>query len=188
MNWVVFAVALWLFLGLDYGLRDALQVGSLNIAPYFSMILLVFVSMWAAPRAVVIACLAVGVAYDLMFRVGVSGLDEPLVVLGPQALGALLAGYAALNLRGLVYKKNVLAVAFLATVATALSQIVVVALLTARSLWGDALFGSPVAELGQRLGSAAFTGLVAFVVGPLLAALRRLFAFHADTRSGFRIQ
>lgn len=187
MNWLVFVIAAWVSFGLEFGLRDALQLGELNISPHFAVILLVFVAMWAAPGAALSASVIIGIGLDLFYQLKLDDGSD-VVVIGPHALGCLLAGYAVINMRALMFRKNVLSIAFLSLVATALMQVVVVALLTARGAYDALVFGPAMAELGQRLGSAVYTGLVAFPLGAMLNVLRGVFRFQFERGSGFRIQ
>jgi len=187
VNWLVFAIAAWATFGLEFGLRDALQLGEMNLSPHFAVILLVFVAMWASPGIALTASVLIGLGLDLFYQLKLDDGGD-LVVVGPHALGCLLAGYAVVNMRALMFRKNVLSIAFLSLVATALMQVVVTALLTARASYDPLVFGPAIAELGQRLGSAAYTGLVAFPVGVVLNVLRRLFRFQSERGSGFRIQ
>lgn len=187
MNWVVFAIAAWITLGFEFGLRDALQLGDLNIAPHFAIILLVFVTLWSTRGAALAAALLLGVALDLFYQVKLNDGSD-IVVLGPHALGCLLAAYAVLNLRALMFRKNVLAIAFLSLVAAALAQVVVAALLTAHASYDAVEFGPAASELGQRLASAVYTGVVAIAYGALLGLFRRFFDFQSSRAGGFRIQ
>ena len=187
MNWVVFAIAAWVTLGFEFGLRDALQLGDLNIAPHFAIILLVFVTLWATQGAALTAGLLLGIALDLFYQVKLNDGSD-IVVLGPHALGCVLATYAVLNMRALMFRKNVLAIAFLSLVAAALLQVVVTALLTVRGSYDAVEFGSAASELGQRLASALYTGVVALAYGAILTIFRRFFDFQSSRAGGFRIQ
>lgn len=187
MNWVAFAIAAWITLGLELGLRDALQLGNLDVAPHFAVILLVFVGLWAAPNAALAAALILGAALDVFFQQKLSDATD-IVVLGPNALGGLLAGYTVLNLRAVMFRKNVLSLAFLCLVAGALMTIVATALLAIRSVYDDLLFGPAVAYLGQGLASALYTALLAIPFGFVLNLFRKPFHFQTERGSGFRIQ
>lgn len=187
MNWVVFAIAAWVTLGLEFGLRDALQLGAVNIAPHFAVILLVFVTLWSSQSAALAAGLLLGVALDLFYQVPLSDASS-VVVLGPHALGCMLAAYAVLNMRALMFRKNVLAIAFLSFVAAALMQVVVTAVLAVRGSYDMVEFGSAASELGQRLASAVYTGVVALAYGAVLGLFRRFFDFQSSRAGGFRIQ
>lgn len=187
MNWLVFAAATWVMFGLEIGLRDALQIGDLNISPHFAVILLVFVAMWASSGAALASGVMIGIGLDLFYQLKLDDGSD-VVVIGPHALGCMLAAYAVVNLRALMFRKNVLSIAFLSLVAAALMQIVATALLTARASYDPLVFGPAFGELGQRLGSAVYTAIVAFPLGFVLNLLRGAFRFQSERGSGFRIR
>ena len=49
MTWAVFAIAAWLLMGAELGVRHALALGPSWVAPSFVVPLLVFVAMFAQP-------------------------------------------------------------------------------------------------------------------------------------------
>jgi hypothetical protein len=65
----------------------------------------------------------------------------------------------------------------LAALCSVIVQIVVVACLSARSWWDPALAFHARPEVVTRLGSAAYTGVAALVIGPVLNFLTPLFGF-----------
>jgi len=187
MRWTVFAIAAWITLGLEWGLRDALQLGEVNIAPSFALILIVFVSLWARHAAALGACLIVGLVVDLLFQMRTED-GFPVVVVGPHALGFMLAGYTVLTLRALMFKRNIVSLAFLVVLTGVLAQILATFLLAVRASYDVVLFPDPLAEMGQRIASALYSGVVAIVFGGALNMIRPVFGFEADTRRGFRIE
>lgn len=186
MNPLAFGVALWVSLGLEWGLRDALELGSTGIAPRFAVVLLVFVCLWSSVRAGVIASLAVGVCLDLLYTVPAGG--QSVVVLGPHALGCLLAGAFALNVRAVIFRRNVLAVAVVVLVAAALVEIVATAALTVRAMYDPIGTAGPLERLLVGLGSAGYTAVVGIAYAWVLGLFRGVFGFPFDTKQGFRIQ
>ncbi|MEO1129086.1 MAG: rod shape-determining protein MreD [Planctomycetota bacterium] len=187
MRWTVFTIAAWITLGLEWGLRDALQLGDVRIAPSFVFVLVVFISLWARQTAAMGACLILGAVVDLLGQLPTSdGTD--VVVLGPHALGYLLAGYTVLTLRALMFRRNIISLAFLVLLTGVLAQILVTFLLGVRTVYDNVLFDQPLVELGQRLGSALYSAVLAIPFGAALNVIRPIFGFEADTRRGFRIQ
>ncbi len=167
MNWLVYAILAWIALGLEQGFRPALQVGSVNIAPSFVLILMVFVSLWVRASAVIPAAMILGACLDMLNKVPTS-TGETVVVLGPWALGCALAAFLILNLRAMVFRRNPLTLAVLCFIASFAAEVVVLAILMFRS-WYDILVLQPAAaELTQRLLTALYTGLVSILIGPLL--------------------
>ena len=167
MNWLVFALLSWLFLGLEHGFRSALQVGSLAIAPSFVMVLIVYVALWARTTSALGCAMALGFILDLLYPVPTSA-GETAVVAGPWALGCMLAAYTVINFRAMVFRRNPLTIAFLCILGSAVAHILVITILTLRSRYDVVVIPSASAELWQRLGSALYTGLLGLGVGPLL--------------------
>jgi cell shape-determining protein MreD len=187
VSWLPFAIAAWLALGLELGFADALQLGTVNVTPSFAMVLLAFVCLWSSPAAGMVAALILGVALDLTRTVSFEGGRE-IAVLGPNALGCLLAAYTVVTLRALMFRKNVLSLGFLAAIAAGLKSLVALALLEARSIYDPVMLDPALPALGQALGSAVYTGVVAMLLAPFLNLLRPLFDFHDAKRGAFRIQ
>jgi cell shape-determining protein MreD len=188
MNRVVFALAAWVFVGLEWGLRDVLQVGRLQVAPSFVLILAAMIGLWASPGAALGGALVLGVCLDLMYQIPHEGLKKDVVVLGPHALGLALGVIVILNVRALVFRKNTVTLAVLTGLAGAFAAVVVTALLSVRALYDPIQIGRPIAELGARCASALVTAGLALPVGFVLTRTRRLFGFATDRRGGFRIE
>jgi hypothetical protein len=115
------------------------------------------------------SALALGLGADLIWQHAGSG--EPITVLGPNALGFWVAAQFVLATRGLVVRRNPLAVGFLSIGAAAIGHIVVVAILTARHTYDLSLAWSPMGQLGARLLSSLLTGGAGLVLGVLLMPL-----------------
>jgi len=173
MNWAVFAIAAWLLFGAELGVRSAL--GPTWMAPSFVFPLLVFVALFTQPLTVYWAALTLGLVTDLTNLVEVTEGGGRLVIIGPYALGYLVAGQLVLTLRGVMIQRNPLTMAFLAIMASVVAHVVVVAFMTAHKVYGEPLAWSAGTELVRRLGVSVATGVSAFalslVLFPLSAAL-----------------
>jgi len=187
MNRVVFALVAWVFVGLEWGLRDSLQVGTLKVAPSFVLILSTMVALWASPGAAIGAAVVLGLALDMLHQIP-RGPGETVVVLGPNALGLMLGAYFVLNVRAVAFRKNTMTLAVLCLISGVLAAMVVTAALSIRSLYDPIQIDRPVADLGQRAASAVATFLLALPVGFVLTWARRIFGFASDRRGGFRIE
>lgn len=194
MNWLVFMVAAWAVLGVQWGFVHALQLGQSQIAPYLPLILVAWVAMWAAPAHAIGGALVIGMLYDIYAHLP-TNTGGTMVVLGPNALGCVLGAFLVLTLRGVMLRKNLITIMLLAGLSALLCQILVTTLLSIRAAIDNAasgagaeavLFGSPLGQLGIRSASAVYTGLVAAAVGPLLDVLRPLFSFPQAGPTGFR--
>lgn len=188
MNRVVFALAAWVFVGLEWGLRDALQIGRGNIAPSFVLVLATLVALWASPGAAIGGAVVLGLCLDMLHQVPVaSGVDD-VVVLGPNALGLALGAVVVLNLRALLFRKNTVTLAAMTLVTGIFAASVVTALLTVRAMYDPIVISRPAAELWNRVASTGATMVLALPVGFLLTRTRRVFGFATDRRGGFRIE
>jgi rod shape-determining protein MreD len=181
MSWAVFAITLWLGLGFDVGLRDALAVGQSGAAPRFVMVFLAFIAASAPKEAALWAGLATGLALDVLdLRTSPGG--GLVTTIGPNALGCATAAYAVVLLRASVMRKNPLALPMLAALATFLAGVVSVAILQTRSLYDPSLTFGAGAALVRTLFSALLTAALALPLGPLLLFVSPLFGFQHSGR------
>lgn len=187
MNWIVFAVFAWIAMAFETGFRDALQLGSTAISPSLAMILVAFVALWAPTRHALPAAIVVGLLLDFNDLISTTTGGEPVVVLGRHAIGCLVASYAVVTMRGMMFRRNVITIVVLSGVTMALTQIVAIAMLKFRSLYDVIIVSDAASQLGAQLGSAVYTAAIAFAVGPLLNKLKRLFGFAGGGRSSFRM-
>jgi cell shape-determining protein MreD len=178
MSWVVFAVGAWILLGFELGLKGSLHLGGTQIAPSFLAVYAVFIACSAPPRAAQWGCLILGALMDLTSPISPVGGGSVFTTLGPNALGSLLMCQLVLALRGLMFRRNPLTLAFLSAVGFALWQVVVTAVFTVRHMTGDPTAWTAGHELASRLGSAVYTGVVALPVSLALTIVMPAFAFQ----------
>lgn len=171
MNWVVFSLVLWGLMGLELGLKDALRLGETPVAPSFVMSLAVVVSLAAPTNAALWACLAIGVVLDLTNPIEVLAGGPDRTVLGPYALGHVLACQLVLTMRGLMMRKNVLTVGFLALFCSFVCHVVVTAILAIRLRYDHGVVFEPTQELMWRFGSSLYSGIAGIVLGAALLPL-----------------
>lgn len=187
MNWIFFAVISWIFFGMERGLKDALRLGDTTIAPSFVMILGAFIALSAPPLPALWGCLILGVVMDLTWGVEMKPESAPLDLLGPYALGMLLAGQLIITIRALMMRRNPLTVAFASFVGAIVCQVVVVAIVTLRGIMGDLTNWDASGQLLARMGAALYTGLVAIIISLLLFPLSGLLGFPSThPRRGMR--
>lgn len=177
MIWPVFIAALWLALGLDVGLRDALQLGT-SAAPSLTLILVSFVALWGPRMHAIYGAIVAGVCLDLMGARATPGATEAVTTVGPTALGAALGTYAVLTARAMVERTNILALPAMTVVLAALTHLVVVFCYSVRSGYDPAVSFEALPELGARGLSALYSGALAIPVGIVLTPMARLFGFH----------
>jgi len=177
VSWIVFSLGAWIMLGLEQGLRGSLELGTSGISPSFLAVYAVFIACSAPGRPAQWACLLTGLLVDLTSPLPRTDMGT-FTVAGPNALGALLMCQLVLALRGLMFRRNPLTLAFLSCVGFATWQAVVTAVYTIRALAGDPIDWSPASALGVRLASSLYTGVLAIPVALALLLLMPLFVFQ----------
>jgi cell shape-determining protein MreD len=181
VNWIAFAAAAWLCFGLELGLKSALSLGPTGagqVAPSFVVPLAVFIALSAPGLHTLWACLLLGLVMDLTW------IREQMVV-GPWALGFLLAGFLTLNVRGLMIGRNPVTMTVMSIAFAAVAALVVVAITTIRSWLYSAPASAPGADLAVRLASALYTGAAGLLMFFLLAAAAGVFRFQPATHRGW---
>lgn len=178
MNWIVFILNAWVLLGLEIGLKDALRIGETPVAPSFVMPLAVVVAIAAPSTSALWACLMLGMTLDLTNALEVTAGTTVRTVLGPYALGYVLAGQLVLTMRGLMMRKNILTVGFLSLFCSLVANIVVTAVFTVRSRYDPAVPFNASDELVWRLVSSLYTGLVGIVLGAVLLPMLGAMGLH----------
>jgi len=183
MNPLAAGILAYVLIGLELALRPALGLGDTGVAPSLVLPLVVFVAMSAqAPQALWMGLLT-GMAVDLLTKFPRAAADPITVTLiGPNAIGFLAAAYVTLTLRGLMIRRNPLSLVALTLAGGALAALIAVALITLRAQFDSAMLWSPTRELLSRLGWAAYSSAVAFVLFYVLRALSGVLGL-ADTSS-----
>ncbi|MBL0926818.1 MAG: hypothetical protein IBJ11_04090 [Phycisphaerales bacterium] len=189
MNWIVFILAAYGAFALEFGVRDALQLGHTAVAPHFVLVLLAFVGVWAPSTVVLWASLALGLGLDLFYAFPSASGGEEVVVVGPWALGCLAAGYTVLTMRPLMFRRGVMALGFLALCGSAVCAVVCVTLLTLRARFDASFTIDPAwSELGVRLANAVYTWALALALAVPLRAVKPVFGFPATGSGVFRAE
>lgn len=179
MRWIFFAIFAYLALALDFGLRPLLALGPERngVVPEFTLILAIYVGLWAPSTMVGWCCLILGAATDLLNVRGVvpgaeASYDTVGAILGPYALAFLVGGYAIVQTRALVYRESPLALAVIAFAVGAIIHLVAMLLLTFRGvplLLGEPLAGWSVTdELVHQFLRLVYTAFVAVPTAMLL--------------------
>lgn len=178
MNPLLIILLGWLMLGLESGLRDTLSVriGGIVAAPSFVVPLAIFVALCAAPIPAMWTCLGLGLLLDLTSpQPTATGV---LTVVGPNALGLLVAGQLVLLTRASVIRRHPLTLMVMSILGGAVAAIIVTAVFTFRGFMGDPVIFEPTSRLLGGLLSAVLTGgsglalsLVFLPLTPLLGPL-----------------
>ncbi|MAE63271.1 MAG: hypothetical protein CMJ18_03280 [Phycisphaeraceae bacterium] len=186
MRWFVFAIAAFIMLSLDQGLRVLLRIpGSDGVAPSFMLVLAVFVMISAPRRTAFWAALTCGLLVDLSLPRS-AGQATDFALIGPMALGYLAGAAVTVELRGLIFRDSPVAFGALVLIAGTFVHLVAVALLTLRGLpypaFIDAINGwSAADELVRRFFELLYSAVLAVPLGLLLIWSDRFWAFGPQT-------
>ncbi|MEZ6244232.1 MAG: hypothetical protein R3B57_14450 [Phycisphaerales bacterium] len=183
MRWIVFALVSWVAFGLEIGLRPLLSPGQGNIAPSFVIPVLVYVALWSPARTALWAGLILGVVTDLTSAVDLNPVGAATVI-GPHAIGYLLAAQLVVAARGVVIGRRPVTLVVLSVLAALVAGIVVVALFTIRGFY-DPIVWRPGSQLGFRTLSALYTGLTAAAMYLVLTPLAGAFQFQSAPNARF---
>jgi len=177
MNWLFFALATYLTLVVETGLRATWMLPIAGgMTPALLLVLLVFIGLHAPTWTVIWAGLVLGLVADLQS----SPMPETLLI-GPTTLGYLAAAYTVLQLRSMVFRQSLLTLVALVLAAGLFAEGVTVAMLTVRS-WSWTL-GQPIPgwsaadQLVHRFLELIYTSAVALPLGVLLFRTTRLWGF-----------
>ncbi len=184
MNWFVFAIVTWMLLGLELALLPVLDAGSGGVHPSMIIPLMSFVALYAPRKQALWAAIILGVAMDLVSpMVRIDG--GSVVIIGPHALGYLLACHFIFAIRGSLIRRNPLTLVIISIAASFVSQILVISIFTARNLGNSSLIWDAGDQLVQRSFSSLYTGLSALILSFLLFALAGVFGFHSSVPTRF---
>ncbi len=190
MRWLTFAVAAYLVLALQTGLRTLWVLPVVGgVTPDLLLILLVFVALWAPGMKVAWGALILGLLADL-HPLPVLHSMQDAAILGPGVIGFLLGAYVVLQLRTMVFRDSLLTLCILTFIAGLFVQLMIVALITVRGVHLPVVSGfladapvpgwSPSLELLRRFLGLIYSALVAAPLGWLLLRFRNLWAFDAQ--------
>ncbi|MGE3107348.1 MAG: hypothetical protein AB7G11_12780 [Phycisphaerales bacterium] len=174
MRWPVVIIFGYVLLGLELTVKRALGIGwdSSLVTPSFIVPFLVFLAMSAPLVPTLWVALVLGFAADILSpREG-----GTVLVMGPYALGNMAGVYFVHTMRGLM-RRHWLSVVLLSILASALTELVVVALFSIRGLYTPTEFVA-WSQLLIRLASSIYTGATAAGLALILLPCSGMFGFH----------
>lgn len=184
MNWFVFAIVTWIIFGLELALLPILDAGSGGVHPSMVIPLLAFVSLYAPRKQAMWVAIILGIIMDLLSPMtGTTGGST--VIVGPHALGFLLACHFIFAIRGSLIRRNPLTLVIISICASFIAQIVVIAIFTARDQGTNPLIWDAGDQLIQRSLSSLYTGLSALVLSIIFFALAPTFGFSSTVPTRF---
>ena len=179
MRWAVFIPLAYLALGLEVGLRHTLRWGEapMAVSPNFVVILGAFVAISAAPAHGAWASLLLGLLIDLLSPIPLSDGQGVAVLIGPHAVGYLVMFQFVQSLRGVVIRRNPIALVVLTVAAGAVEQVVASAFFAVRGVIDPDSGVRAMWMLINGLLSSVYTALPALLITPLLATVSPVFGF-----------
>lgn len=184
MNWLVFGITAYMFLAAQIGLHPLIVFN--DVTPNLLLILAVFVGLSASSRVTLAALMLLGLLLDLQ----PGPLSRGGVIVGPNALGYLVGGYAILQLRNLVFRDSVATIVLMVFAVGGFAALVEVMLYSFRGLpWpaNEAISWSAMEQLSHRFYALLYTAIVAIPMGLILQRTRKLWGFADRPRGGPRI-
>ncbi len=190
MRWSVFLIFAYASLLLEVGLSDVLEYRDTGASPGFLLILAVFIGMSAPPITAAWSLLILGVLADLT-RHYLIGSDQVVWLIGPAALGYLVGAMVVVQMRVMMYRNSIVALAIMVLIVGSFAHLVAIALVTARGLpWipCDPVSGWNAAdELVRAFRQVVYSVIVAIPAGALLLRLAPMWAFEPLKSKGPRI-
>ncbi|TVQ52447.1 MAG: hypothetical protein EA377_10245 [Phycisphaerales bacterium] len=181
MRWLVFGIIAFMLLVLDTSFVTVMQVR--NVAPMLSIVLLVYVCLFASRLSALTACLTLGLAMDLATPPLSMQGEGTLTLIGPHAIGFLFAGYLILQVRTMVFRQRVITISVLTFVATLAAAVVMTAIYVVRSWYGDGVnYPTQPSAMWSFLrwgGVAIYSALIALPLGWMLLSTTPIWHFSA---------
>lgn len=170
MNTLVFALAAWICFGMELALPPVLDASASGVRPSFIVPLLVFVALHAETRKTLWVAVVLGVVADLLAPVALHG-GGSAVIIGPHAIGFLLAAQLTIAMRGVVIRRNPLTLVVLSVLAMFASAVGIAAVMGCRTFFDSSVVWRGARELIPGFWSSLYTALSALLMSfPLFAA------------------
>lgn len=182
MRWIFFVIVTYLLLSIQSGLSGLMVMGD-NVLPNLLLVLGVFVAMYAPQTTTLWAMLVLGVLTDLMYPIQGAGPVGDFVLVGPNAVGFMLGGWTALQLRG-IFRRSIPGIVATVLIVCFFAQLAVVAAMTVRGL--PLPLAQPIAgwsaadELVRRFWCLLYTTVVSIPLVYLLGGMLRFFHFDSQ--------
>jgi rod shape-determining protein MreD len=178
MRWSTALATLIVALVLDVSFTGVLELA--GVTPRLMCVVVAFAAMHADAAAVRWYALLSGFLVDLS-EPSMAGPRAPLYLIAPWTLGVFFGSEAVLSLRGVVVRKNPLAVGVLSCVLALAAGLFWTAWWAFRSWYPDSPApwggGSALGEFGMQLLTAMSTGVCAVPVGWVLLRTSSIWGF-----------
>lgn len=184
MNWFVLLFVAWVGFGLETALLPVFDAGASGVHPSVVLPLLVFVALYAPRKHALWCAVVLGISMDLLNPITHNN-GGPVTLIGPYALGNLLAAQFIFSVRGMVIRRNPLTIAVLSLLASLIAEILVVAIITLRALAGDKIQWDAGDALMDHTLSSVYTSVGALFLSFIFFALSPAFGFNAAIPTRF---
>lgn len=182
MRWIFFLIVTYMLLAIQTGMSGLLVVGD-HVLPNLLLILGVFVSVYAPQTTTLWAMLLLGVLTDILVPIQSNGPVGDFVLVGPYAVGFMIGGWAAMQLRG-IFRRSIPGIVATVLIVCFFVELTVVAAMTVRGLpWpvNQPLIGwSAADELVRRFWCLLYTTMVSIPLIYLLGGMLKLFHFESS--------
>ena len=182
MRWWILLIAAILGLAFDTGFAGILSLRAVgSITPTLMPVLLAFVALFAPAQAALVAAWMLGLLVDL--APGEGQLPGGAHLIGPHAIGYLAAALIIVRVRTVVFRQQILTIAILAAGTVVVTGAVDAFLQLFRGFlpWTPPVSGAGMVALGQLLGTALYSGLLALPLGLLMVSTIGVWHFHAPS-------
>lgn len=183
MRWLIITIFTLFMFVLDQGLSALVEVS--GVTPSFLLVFAMFLALTAPVDKVPWLMICLGLCFDLSILYPLAGGQQDFVLLGPGALGFLLGGWTAIQMRNVVFRDSPLAIAVTVFVAGLFVHLVIVMLLSLRGL--GVLTAEPMSQwiwsdqLVRRFFSLIYSAAVALPLSFLLIRLEPLMGITPKT-------
>lgn len=180
MSWFLFWVTAYVVLVLDVTGPSLWSIG--QITPHCVLILAVFIGLMASPATVVWAFLFLGVLVDLN-----AGLADGIDLIGPSILAYLTGAYVVLQMRAMVFRESLAALAVMVFAVGTFVELVTVAVLFIRSIpWipGESIPNWNASEqLVRSFFELIYSSIAALPIGFVLLRTVPAWGFQTNLRA-----
>lgn len=182
MRWPVFIVLSLIAIVLETSVAHAFRLHTLGgLRPSFAICLLTYVAMFAPRGTALWAAWGLGLLVDLCTDLPQTP-SRVVYLPGPHALGYVFACYLIIQIRAMLLRRRVLTFVAMTTLASAVSSLVIVAIYSVRRWYPEDPLNwtefTALGELASRLGDAAYSGVIAIVIGWFLLTTTAWWGFQ----------
>lgn len=186
MNRLVVVLVGWVVVGLEMGLKSSLSVrlGSYEAAPSFVIPLVIFIAICAPNAQALWAALGLGFVMDLVATRALGA--GTVTIVGPYAIGFVLAAQLVLVIRGVVIRRNPLTLMVLSILGGLVCHIAACAMLALHRIFESTFAFSAKHELVERFLSSILTGASGLVMSLVLLPMSAWFGLANSRGMGRR--